>query len=646
MPDWFYRTVSRPLLFRLPAERARGFALGVMGLLARLPLGPAVIDFLGHMRADARLTREVLGLRFATPVGIGPGLDARGVALPALARFGVGFLEVGPVTLAGGAGAAPLSRRADQEAIWRPDPPASLPLAEAMACLREARATGVRLVVHVGASPGPAEQALAEQEHLLGKLTEVADVLVLAVTERDHLRQALAVVRGAATPRPVLFALPADTAEGDLERLASAALEEGASGLLLDASLRAEPAGRVSGLPAYALALRQVRRLRERYPGVPLVASGGAHEPEQALELMQAGADLLSTDTGLIYTGPGLPKRVNEAVLYAHAGPEQAPDELRPAERTWFWTALMGAGMLIGGVLALLIAATRVVLPYDEDFVGLTRAQLDAANPRLLAFLAHDRVSLAGAMMAIAVMYLGLSVFGIRRGLHWAQQSVFVSAFAGFATFFLFLGYGYFDPFHAFVTNVLLQFLLLGLHAKLGPAPVPESPQLCGDWRWRVALWGQLVLIGHALALMVAGVTIGGFGVTRVFVPEDLDFMRTTREALQAASPKLLPLIAHDRATFGGMLVSLGLAMLLPALWGIRPCSAWLWWTMLLAAGPGYAAAIGVHLVVGYTDLWHLTPAYGGLAVVLLGLALTWPLMARPGASEEQWRRFSRGTAR
>ena len=64
MPDWFYRTASRPVLFRLPAERARDFALGFMGALCRLPLGQKVIDFLGHMRADRRLERSALGLNF------------------------------------------------------------------------------------------------------------------------------------------------------------------------------------------------------------------------------------------------------------------------------------------------------------------------------------------------------------------------------------------------------------------------------------------------------------------------------------------------------------------------------------------------------------------------------------------------------
>ena len=74
--------------------------------------------------------------------------------------------------------------------------------------------------------------------------------------------------------------------------------------------------------------------------------------------------------------------------------------------------------MIVGGVLAWLIAATRVVLPYDEAFIGMTRAQLHAANGRLLAFMAHDRVTLAGTMISIGVLYAGLAWGGMRRNHH------------------------------------------------------------------------------------------------------------------------------------------------------------------------------------------------------------------------------------
>jgi dihydroorotate dehydrogenase len=599
------------------------------------------------MRADSRLARTVAGVNFPTPVGIGPGLDARAVALPALARFGIGFIEVGPVTLAGSAGSAPLERRAEQEAIWRPDPPASLPLGEAMAVLREVRGYGVPMVVRVAAAAhATPEQAAVEFDHIVPRLAEVADVLAIErLPEATQLQRILGLARSGEAVRPVLLVVPADLPSASLESVVGPAVEAGIAGVLVEGSMRAPPGtgpeGRLYGLPVLALALQQVRGIRQRGWALAILGSGGIHEPEQALEMMQAGADLVSTDTGLIFTGPGLPKRINEAILYArHGGQAQAACPARPAERSWFWTMLMGVGMVLGSLMALAIAATRVVLPYDEQFAGMTRDELAQVNPRLLSFLAHDRVSLAGSMVAIGIIYLGLSLFGVRRGLHWAQQSVFWSAFTGFATFFLFLGYGYLDPFHAFVTAVMLQFLLLGLHAPLGPPPIPDGPALYGDWRWRMSLWGQLLLIGHAGAVLVAGLVISGIGVTRVFVPEDLEFMQTTAEALREANPKLLPLIAHDRASFGGMLVSAGLVLLLPALWGFRPCSAWLWWTQLVAVVLAYAAAITVHMVVGYTNLFHLTPAYGGLLLFLLGLALSYPFLCQPGASAAEWRRF------
>ena len=148
--------------------------------------------------------------------------------------------------------------------------------------------------------------------------------------------------------------------------------------------------------------------------------------------------------------------------------------------------------------MALAIAATRVVLPYDESFVGMTRAeQLAAINPHLLGFMTHDRVTLAGVMTSLGVLYCGLSLFGIRRGLHWAMIAVLTSASVGFASFFLFLGFGYLDPLHAFVTAVLMQLLpCWPFTATFGrPRCRRSSPSLFNDRAWRMSLWGQLLVI-------------------------------------------------------------------------------------------------------------------------------------------------------
>jgi dihydroorotate dehydrogenase len=622
MPDWFYRTVTQPLLFRLPAVPARDFTLGFMGRLSRLPLGPAAIDFLGHMRADPRLRQSFLGIDgvdFPTAVGLGPGLDGRAAALPALARFGFGFLDVGPIT-AGPTGTAAPIRRETPEAIWSPDPPAGLALAEAVPRLAEASRCGLPLIARIRDASCVQELSPHVGLFALQAPMESWAALVgtiLGMTSRP--------------PRPILLCLPADLDSGTADPHVDAAVAAGVSGLLVDGSVAAPDGGRLIGLPAREPALAQVRHWRARHKNVFILASGGIHEPEDALAMRAAGADLVEIDSGVVYTGPGLPKRINDALLFESTRAETAPrTPERAPEMTWFWTMLMGAGMLFGSLLALAIAMTRVVLPYDEAFVGLYAHQMTAINPRLLAFMAHDRVSLAGTMVAIGAMYLGLSLNGVRRGLHWAQQSIFISAFTGFASFFLFLGFGYLDAFHAFVTAILFQFLLLALHSRLGTYKPDVAPLLRGGRAWRRGLWGQLLLVIHGFGLLGAGAMISAIGVTGVFVKEDLEFMHTTAEALTSAHARLVPLVAHDRATLGGMLLASGWVFLLPVLWGFRNGSAWLWWTMLVAGCSAYAAALGIHLDVGYMSLVHLLPAFGGLALLLIGLGLSYSWLCGP----------------
>ena len=94
---------------------------------------------------------------------------------------------------------------------------------------------------------------------------------------------------------------------------------------------------------------------------------------DAGFELLAVGANLVSVDTGLVFSGPGLVKRINEAILFDRSRNDSAPTEERAAEMSWFWTFMMGAGMFFGSVLALAIAATQVVLPYDEAFLGMSR---------------------------------------------------------------------------------------------------------------------------------------------------------------------------------------------------------------------------------------------------------------------------------
>jgi hypothetical protein len=118
-----------------------------------------------------------------------------------------------------------------------------------------------------------------------------------------------------------------------------------------------------------------------------------------------------------------------------------------------------------------------------------------------------------------------------------------------------------------------------------------------------------------AAGILAAGVTIMIVGMTRVFVPQDLGFMCMTRAELERVSARLVPVIAHDRAGFGGGLFSIGVLLLFL----VRHAALTRSFVQTVGAVgvAGFGAAIGVHPAIGYTDFVHLAPAYaGGLVFV------------------------------
>jgi len=641
MPDWTYQTVFRPTLFRLRPETGRNLALGAMGLLSRLPLGKHVIQLMGHMRPDRRLSFERNGLEFSTRVGLGCELDSQLKATPALAEFGFGYLEIGPVVRRASE-PGPVELDVASETIQLAAPRAALTADVIRKRIEQDGPFAVPLFARIESD------STVEAAETCRELNPLVDGYFVPINKLDAIASAFDESPESMSDRPALLGVvegPFGQDDQTLRRCVEAVRAGQIAGVVVaeesqpDGTRRLEPAAATD-------VLHRIRRLRAAVGSQPVVIdSVGIHSPADVLDAIEAGADLVQVASGLVFAGPGLPKRINEALLYLTMSSETQADadvdaQARWGGQSWFWTFLMGLSMLVGGLMATVIAATRVVMPYDEWASGLSREQLAQINDRLLPFMTHDRVTLAGTMLAVGILYVTLAVWGMRRGLHWAYVSVVVSALSGFISFFSFLGFGYFDPFHAFVTAILFQFLLLTMHSEMPNRHGMEAPDLWNDARWKANQWGQLAFVVHGAILIAAGVVISSVGMTSVFVPEDLEFMQTTAAELSGAHPQLVPLVAHDRATFGGMLIACGVATLLPALWGFRRGQAWLWWSLMLAGNVAYWATMLVHWKVGYDSLMHLLPAYGGLLLLWTGGGLSYRhLAARDRRLEDEWHR-------
>jgi hypothetical protein len=306
--------------------------------------------------------------------------------------------------------------------------------------------------------------------------------------------------------------------------------------------------------------------------------------------------------------------------------------------------ATLGFALSGSGLFAVSLALTGQFLPHDERFLGMTAGQLCAVHGcRIVHFMVHDRVSFGGALVGVGLLYLWLARSPLRQGQAWAWWALLLSGAVGFASFFAYLGYGYLDSWHGVATLGLLPCFLLGLARSPSPHPRREGVRCllrpAVRWPWRSAAGvGRACLLGAAAGLVLGGLTILVVGMTCVFVPQDLTYLGLSVEELRALNPRLVPLIAHDRAGFGGAVCCCGVALLCCVRCG-RP-SPGLWWVLALVGLVGFGTAIGVHPAVGYNDAVHLAPAALGALTYLAGLLLTFRPMVfgtpQSGLAEER----------
>jgi dihydroorotate dehydrogenase len=596
----------------------------VLAAQARLPGGPRLFAALAQGRPPEAARTEFLGIEFASAVGIGAGIDVCGRALALLRELGVGFVEIGPL---------------GRDAVARS--PATDP--------RRLRA--VHGLALSGARGGPAaEDVLARlpalriplgvslrAEHLLDGVAaarERAAFLTLPPAAGDR-ASLLRDVRAAAGDRPVLVRVLAGWEPRRIDAILRRAEAAGIDGVLVVAgtSYAAMPDGELVCNGALPRALAVVERVAER---LPTALSGGVLTPEDAAGARAAGAGLVALTDGLVYAGPGLPRRANRR-LAAKAAPAIVADPPLPAptppdRRTLlgrFLLALVTAGLVFGGLVLLVLAATVQLMPNDTDHLGMSVAELCRKDDcRIVDFIAHDRASFGGTVTAIGLIYAWLVGGPLRRGEPWAWWALLLSGAAGYLGFLSFVGYGYLDTWHGVTTLVLVALWIPGLvltrravvaGGRGGFRAALDLPGAAA-WRWSPAGRGRLGMLLLAGGMLSAGLTILVVAMTTVFVPQDTAFMQLDRSQLDAINPRLVSVIAHDRAEFGAGLVALGILFGLSAWKAIRPGAHGVWPALASAGAVLFGAAWLAHPVIGYTSFTHLMPVYGGAALLVAAL--------------------------
>lgn len=295
--------------------------------------------------------------------------------------------------------------------------------------------------------------------------------------------------------------------------------------------------------------------------------------------------------------------------------------------------AVVAVALMFAGAFALFLAARGEFLPHDEAFLGMSANELcSLADCRVVDFMLHDRAAFGGALLAIGLLYLWMIAVPLGRGEDWSWWLIVTTGTIGFSTIATYLGYGYLDSWHGWGTVALVPFAVAGA-ATARRRLVPEGT-IRALWRYQATHrlggtagtgWTLVVII--AVGLVAVGGVIVTIGIDRIFVAEDVAFIGLTRDQMDAANPRLVPLIAHDRAGFGSTILVGGLLASGAALHDGGSRS--LWQAVAAAGLLAFGPAIVVHHVVGYTDPFHLAPAYIGASVLALGLWLSRPGVRR-----------------
>jgi len=353
-----YRRALRPLLFTVAGRDPEAIHERVLAGLAAISRYPALTRALdsalslGH-GDDAALAREVFGLRFPNPVGLAAGFDKNGVAVPALAALGFGFVEVGTVTYHAQPGnpRPRLFRLPADAALINRIGFNNVGAAGVAAHLAAQSPVRVPVGVSLGKSRvAPLEDAVADYLAALELLYPHGDYFAVNVSspntpglrelqERDRLDALLAALtlwlreraasEGPTAPKPLLVKLAPDLDDTALDDVVDVCLSRGVSGLIAvnttiardglsaatPAALRDEPS-ELSGRPLRERALTVVRALRQRANGrLPIVGCGGIFTADDAHRMLDAGASLVQLYTGFIYEGPGMARRIVKGLV-------------------------------------------------------------------------------------------------------------------------------------------------------------------------------------------------------------------------------------------------------------------------------------------------------------------------------------------
>ena len=251
-----YNLLVKPFVRKMEKEKASSVALQYFKFIGSIPV---LRDFyrLVHKNRSFGIDREVFGLHFYNPLGLGAGLDKKGEMCATLEDLGFSFVEIGPLNAA-------YTRTAIANIQEKP-------CEDILAACIFADITTSFSLAYDFCDFFVIDQQTGLKEHTLDQ------ILGIRLTYDEY--------------KPIVVKLSEFISEQDLHKALDYCMYSGIDGVEVGAK-------------------EHVKAIYDYTKGrMPIIANCHIKSPSEALELLKDGASLIELRSGMVYEGPSLVRK-------------------------------------------------------------------------------------------------------------------------------------------------------------------------------------------------------------------------------------------------------------------------------------------------------------------------------------------------
>lgn len=337
-----YKVIIRPILFLLKPESVHKIAVIAVKIACSIPGFKLLINKVFIYKSKC-LQTEINGLKFDNKVGLAAGFDKNADYYKDFRVFGFSFIEIGTVT--------PVPQPGNEK-------PRLFRIKKDRALINRMgfNNKGVDYAVHqlrkrdskiiIGGNIGKNtlttnEDAVKDYAVCFEKLYDVVDYFTINIScpniigmekLQDHesiiliIKEIMEIRKQKDDIKPVFLKISPDLTRDQLDDIIDLYDKTGMDGIIATnttasrnnlsvskSKIESIGSGGLSGKPLKNMVKDIISYICKQSSGrIPVIASGGIMTPQDALEMIQAGASLVQIYTGFIYEGPFLAKRINK----------------------------------------------------------------------------------------------------------------------------------------------------------------------------------------------------------------------------------------------------------------------------------------------------------------------------------------------